>query len=121
MMIDGKLGSPEQPGGMKPQRPADRARAQGSADRDPAESAPSRDATSPVDAPGVAKADLHRTEALREAAARLLDEGGIDASLDGETRPSRIDVARQKFEAGAFDRREVLTRIVDRLIEQWRL
>lgn len=119
MMIDGNVSPPEHPDRTKPQRPTAAERGRGTADRATAASA--RDTGAPTDAANAAQANLHRTEALREAAARLLDEGGIDTSLDGMVRPSRVDLARQKYAAGAFNRREVLTRIVDRLIEQWQI
>jgi hypothetical protein len=121
IMIDGNMGPPERLDGMKTERPADKNRAESAAH--PADPALTRapDPRAPAQTSGAAKENLHCPQALREAAGRLLEEGAIDASRDGVVRPSRVDEARQKFEAGTFDRRDVLARIVDRLIEQWRL
>ena len=115
MMISGNIGPLEHLGGPKTERPADKVRAERTADSPGATPAPETVAgESAADA-----SDVHRIESLRAAASRLLEQGDIDATQDGLSSPSRADLIRQRSETGTYDRREVLDRVVDRLIEQW--
>jgi len=65
--------------------------------------------------------DIHDDEALRAAAARLVAGGDVQVSADGQIRPDRVDAARKNADAGAYNRRDVIAGIVDRLLEQWHL
>jgi len=69
----------------------------------------------------MAAPDIHDDEALRAAAARLVASGDVEVSSDGQIRPDRIDAARRNADAGAYNRRDVIAGIVDRLLEQWHL
>jgi len=66
--------------------------------------------------------DIHDQEALRSTAARLLASGDINASADdGSIRPDRIDAARRNVGNGTYSRRDVISGVVDRLLEQWQI
>jgi hypothetical protein len=117
MMIDGNLGPFDHLGWGRAERPAGKDRAGTRTDR-----------ADPTPAPDVAaggsaaeSSNVHQVESLRAAADRLLEQGDIDARQDSLVRPSRAELVKQKYEDGTYDRREVLDRIVDRLIEQWQI
>jgi hypothetical protein len=120
---------PIQPGQWPNRRPERAVPAPGSASRatDPvrgsAENPKQANATAaPADseAPGDKDA-IHRDDALRETVARLIESGDITAAEDAATRRARIDEARKKLEAGAYNRNDVIGGIVDRLLDQWKI
>ena len=65
--------------------------------------------------------ELHRTAQLRKTVDQLLVSGELDATRDGQVRPGRVEEARRNLEDGAYSRRDVLSGIVDRLIERWNI
>ncbi|MBI3872856.1 MAG: hypothetical protein HY304_07255 [candidate division Zixibacteria bacterium] len=74
-----------------------------------------------ADRVGLSGMDIHNQDALRATAARLVAEGDIDTSVDGAVRPDRVDAVRRNLNNGTYNRRDVISGIVDRLLEQWRI
>ncbi len=64
---------------------------------------------------------LHNEEALRQVAEKLIDSGDVTGRTDGSVRKSRVNEARKNTKAGAYNNREVLGQIVDRLLDQWKI
>ena len=64
---------------------------------------------------------LHKEDALRQAVERLIDSGDVTRTSDGSIRASRVERARQNSDSGAYNNRDVLGQIVDRLLDQWKI
>lgn len=57
--------------------------------------------------------NLHKTDDLRRGVEELVDSGDV--------RPNRVEEARQNRDDGLYDRPSVLSEVVDRLLDQWRI
>ena len=114
MIIDGNS-EPLRPSGRADStRPTDRAR--------PNRSERQReDQKAEANPPARNENSVYNTEALRAAAGRLLDEGGVEATRDGEVRHNRVAQIRSKLDAGEYDRREIIADVVDRLMDKWNI
>jgi anti-sigma28 factor (negative regulator of flagellin synthesis) len=65
--------------------------------------------------------ELHKTDSLREAVGRLVESGDVKTRADKPVRESRIESAKQNKSAGAYNNSDVLGKIVDRLLDQWKI
>ena len=68
-----------------------------------------------------ASSELHKPDDLRKAVERLIESGDVKASSGGTVRESRVGKARQNSDVGAYNSRDVLGQIVDRLLDQWKI
>jgi len=121
MKIDGSqawLESNQRPRRVEP------AKVPPSRDTDPAKSSASPDGQdvepSRADQRGD-EMDIHNNDHLRESAARLVASGDVKPSEDGSVRQARIDEVRKNYEAGKYNREDIIAGIVDRLLDQWKI
>jgi len=66
-------------------------------------------------------AAIHQEDALRESVARLIESGDISSTDDSSVRRVRVDEAKRKLEAGAYNQNDIIGGIVDRLLGQWKI
>ena len=101
-------------GDHRPISPSEHSRSQASTRRKAAETRPKRPRNT-------ASMELHKPDDLRKAVERLIESGDVKAGTDGTVRESRVDQARENSDAGAYNSRDVLGQIVDRLLDQWKI
>jgi anti-sigma28 factor (negative regulator of flagellin synthesis) len=113
MMIDGNLG---------PVRPHGRSETTRATDKTgPARTEPDKGSDAAAGPLSLDENPVHDTEALRAAASHLLEEGDLGSTQDGEIRHNRVEQIRRKYEAGEYDRREIIAEVVNRLIDEWNI
>ena len=66
-------------------------------------------------------ATIHQEDALRDSVARLIESGDISPADDSSVRRVRVEEAKKKLEAGAYNQNDVIGGIVDRLLGQWKI
>ncbi|GAB4318445.1 MAG: hypothetical protein Kow0074_07650 [Candidatus Zixiibacteriota bacterium] len=66
-------------------------------------------------------ANLHQDASLRDKVADLIERGDLDASTDGRVREGRVEQARRNRDHGTYNDYQVLSDVVDRLLNQWNI